>query len=58
MAEKPIVLYGELDFTALLNAQKLFEVGLAEVNSELTRDGAIQRFEFTFELAWKTMKRV
>jgi len=31
--------------------------GGAEIASdELTRDGVIQRFEFTFELLWKTLK--
>ncbi len=32
------------------------EQGLAIAEDELHRDGIIQRFEFTYELAWKTMK--
>jgi nucleotidyltransferase substrate binding protein (TIGR01987 family) len=30
--------------------------GLASCRSELERDGAIQRFEFCTDLAWKTLK--
>jgi nucleotidyltransferase substrate binding protein (TIGR01987 family) len=37
------------------------ENGLEEYNqgsqSDLLRDGVIQRFEYTYELAWKTVKR-
>lgn len=29
---------------------------IAAPESDLTRDAAIQRFEFSFELAWKTLK--
>lgn len=31
--------------------------GIAEAESELEIDGVIQRFEFTFELFWKLLKK-
>ena len=49
---------GGIDIASLLKAYKSFESALKQINSELERDGAIQRFEFTFELAWKTLKRI
>lgn len=33
-----------------------FEEILKEERNEITRDSAIKRFEFTFDLAWKTTK--
>lgn len=46
----------KIDLTLLENSLKQFEVGLNPKN-QLERDGAIQRFEFTFELSWKTLAR-
>lgn len=38
------------------NAVLRFEEVLNVEENEFIRDSAIQRFEFTYELAWKTMK--
>lgn len=56
--EKNVVILGEIDITALIKAQRTFELALTQVKSELERDGAIQRFEYTYELVWKTLKRI
>lgn len=37
--------------------QRLIEV-LAMENTEVNQDATIQRFEFTFELAWKLMQQI
>ena len=42
------------------NALGRLKEGIAKYDEadDLSRDGVIQRFEFTFELAWKTLKTV
>ena len=47
-----------IDVESLLSAHLPFIEAMSQVTTELTRDGAIQRFEYTFELARKTMKRL
>lgn len=49
---------GKIDIEPLLRAYSTFQSGLSQAQSDLEKAGAIQYFEFTFELAWKTMKRV
>lgn len=38
------------------NALKMLEEAIGAAQSDLEVDGALQRFEFTFELFWKTLK--
>jgi nucleotidyltransferase substrate binding protein (TIGR01987 family) len=49
----------KIDFSKLEEALATLVLGLNRSPlNELERDGVIQRFEYTFELAWKTAKRV
>ena len=48
----------KIDITPFLKAKQKLKDSLAAENTELNRDASIQRFEFTFELSWKTMKRI
>lgn len=42
----------------LKNAHSRLQEALTAEKTELNRDAAIQRFEFTFELVWKILKNV
>lgn len=42
--------------TELKTALGRLKEAIPEVKNQLDKDGAIQRFEFVFELVWKTLK--
>lgn len=44
------------DLTLLQKALATLEIALHEPFTEIVRDAVIQRFEYTFELAWKTIQ--
>jgi nucleotidyltransferase substrate binding protein (TIGR01987 family) len=48
----------DVDLSNLLKAQQLFEEFRQNMVTDRDKAGAIQSYEFCFELAWKTMKRV
>ena len=47
-----------VDITNLLCARGVFERFRKHLDSDQEQAGAIQAFEFSYELAWKTMKRI
>jgi len=46
-----------ISLSALQKATALLANALAQEYNEFTRDATIQRFEYTYELSWKTLKR-
>jgi nucleotidyltransferase substrate binding protein (TIGR01987 family) len=45
-----------LSFSLLEKAYVTLKKGIESAKSDLEKDGVIQRFEYTFELLWKTIK--
>jgi len=49
--------YFEDKLATFEQALRTFKEALLESPTQLERDGAIQRFEYCYDLAWKTLKR-
>lgn len=56
--EDQIKILGNISIKPLLKAQKSLVDAVRQASSDLEKDGAIQRFEFTYELCWKTLKKI
>lgn len=48
----------KIDITSLLKAFQKLELFIKNLNSEQEKAGAIQAFEYCYELSWKTMQRL
>ncbi len=46
----------KLSYQNFAEAYKRLNEGVAIADNDLYKDGVIQRFEFTFELMWKTLR--
>lgn len=49
--------YFEDKLATFEQALRTFKESLLDAPSQLERDGAIQRFEYCYDLAWKTLKQ-
>jgi nucleotidyltransferase substrate binding protein (TIGR01987 family) len=47
-----------IDISSLLKAYATFDEAINVAKTTLEQDGAIQRFEYTYELFWKILKKV
>lgn len=56
--KKSYIIEGGIEIGPLLMAFEQFHEALQVAKSDLEKAGTIQYFEFTFELAWKSLKRV
>lgn len=52
------VIESGIDISALLTAYDQFHEAMKVAKSDLEKAGTIHYFKFTYELAWKTLKRV
>lgn len=47
-----------IDYSSLIKARDKFELFRKDMKTERDEAGAVQAFEYCYELSWKTMKRI
>jgi len=52
------LILGKVNISPLLKAKKKFNLFIQHLESEQEKAGAIQAFEYCYELSWKTLKKV
>lgn len=55
---KNTILDNQIDISSLLRASNMLSEAIEQAQSPLEKTGAIQCFEYCYELSWKTMKRI
>jgi nucleotidyltransferase substrate binding protein (TIGR01987 family) len=55
---KDDIIFDDINIAPLLKAQAKFELFRQHLNTEQEKAGAIQAFEFCYELSWRILKRV
>lgn len=53
-----LILDGKVSIDVLLRTKKQLDTAIPVAKSELEITGAIKCFEYTYEISWKTMKKV
>lgn len=53
-----MIILGDLDISNLYKASELFNEVMQIEKTDIVRYAAIQRFAFTYELVWKTLRKV
>ena len=48
----------DIDISSLITAAERLNEALQLQKTDIVRDATIQRFEFTYELAWKAMRKI
>jgi len=48
----------DVNIASLLKAQRVFETFRQNLSTDQNKAGAVQAFEFCYELSWKTMQKV